>query len=73
MPYDKSTKSRKYPMSGGNTGKTYSGSGKASSSHAVFGHITGNMGRMNVKTYSGGMMKSSGMKKDNYGAANGYD
>lgn len=71
MAYDKSTKSRKYPMSGGNTGKSYSGSAPANRTHSVFGIIKGSMGHPNTSTPSGS--KAGGKKYDNYGAINGYD
>ena len=72
MAYDNSTKTRKYPMSGGNSGKSYGGSGKKAAMHRTFGVIKGSMGHPNVSTPSG--PKSAGKGNNaNYGSAGGYD
>lgn len=73
MAYDASTKSRKYPMSGGNTGKSYGGGGKKPAMHNVFGVVTGSSGHANTSTPSGEKSSGKGGRNANYGSVNGYD
>ena len=73
MAYDASTTNRKYPMSGGNTGKSYGGGGKKPAMHNVFGVNAGKPGAPSTMTPSGSKSSGKGGRNANYGPANGHD